>query len=179
MSESLVAKKVIVEIIRLAGRSLTGTTRLYKAFYFAHLYFAEYSPGYLSDWPIVKMPNGPGIDEGDSLLDQLVATKVIQTSSKSVGPYKAIVYKLTGVELPGEKLSSDATDAIKKAVDFVKAKSATQLSDITHEFSRSWKKVDNGREMNIYIDVIPEDEFSKRRRELKSLRNKIAEAAGN
>ena len=34
-------------------------TNLFKAFYHAHLEFARTQPGYLSNWPIVHMPNGP------------------------------------------------------------------------------------------------------------------------
>ena len=67
------AKKVIVEIIRQAGGELTATARLYKAFYFAHLYYAETAPGYLSDWPIVKMPTGPGIHSCGGLVLELVS----------------------------------------------------------------------------------------------------------
>ena len=71
--ESKKAKQIIKEIIRQAGGRLDGKTRLYKAFYLAHLFYFERSPGLLSDWPIVKMPNGPGIDDGDILIDSMVA----------------------------------------------------------------------------------------------------------
>ena len=62
MTERSKAKQVILEIIRQSKGRLTGKTRLYMAFYVAHLLYAEQEAGYLTVWPIVKMPFGPGID---------------------------------------------------------------------------------------------------------------------
>ncbi|MBP87557.1 MAG: hypothetical protein CMJ64_12665 [Planctomycetaceae bacterium] len=56
------AKRIIIEIIRQADGSFERKTNLYKAFYHAHLKYAADNPGYLSKWPIVRMPRGPGID---------------------------------------------------------------------------------------------------------------------
>ena len=51
------------ELIRQsAGDRIEGKTRLFKAFYFAHLFYARSAVDYLTDWPIVRMPQGPGID---------------------------------------------------------------------------------------------------------------------
>ena len=66
------AKQVLVELIRAAGGEWTGKTRLYKAYYLAHFYYAETEPGYLTNWAVVKMPYGPGIECGDELLNELV-----------------------------------------------------------------------------------------------------------
>jgi hypothetical protein len=178
MSQSQLAKKVIVEIIRQAGGSLMGTTRIYKAFYVAHLFYAEEEPGYLTDWPIVRMPHGPGIDEGDELLSELVRAGILTVRSVLIGPYKAMEYTLTGKELPGEPLANDAIAAIKKAADFVKGHTAPELSEMTHEFSRSFKETNVGRQMNIYVDAIPDDEYDRRSAELRVLRSEIRRAIG-
>ena len=135
------AKKIIVEIIRQAGGNLTTTTKLYKAFYAAHLYYASQSPGYLTHWPIVRMPWGPGIGEGEELIEELERIGVLRLETEMVGPYPATKYSLTGKELPGEKLSSEAISAITSAVNFVKDKTATQLSDLTHEFRDRGKRL--------------------------------------
>ena len=50
------AQQVLLELIQDAGGVWEGKKRLYKAFYFAHLYYAEERPGLLTDWPIVRMP---------------------------------------------------------------------------------------------------------------------------
>ena len=39
-------------------------------------------------------------------------------------------------------------------------KGAAELSDLTHEFSRSWNSASEGQELNIYVDLIPDDEFA-------------------
>ena len=48
------AKRVLVELIRAAGGEWTGKTRLYKAYYLAHLYYAETESGFLTNWPVVR-----------------------------------------------------------------------------------------------------------------------------
>lgn len=106
--DRLLAKKIIVEIIRQAGGKWIGKTKLYKAFYFAHLYYFESAPDYLSDWPIVRMPNGPGIDSGDELLRELAATGVLTRDFVPEGPYRASRYHLSERQLPGEPLSKDS-----------------------------------------------------------------------
>lgn len=176
MSPALLTKKIIVEIIRQAGH-LTGTTKLHAVFYLAHLFYARESPGFLTYWPIVRTPSGPGIDEGDELLDELVKTGVLGLDSEMVGPHEATRYQLAGKELPGGQLASEALSAITKAVDFVKAWTTSQLSDLTHDYSRSWKETPDGRELNIYIDVIPDQEFYKRQKQLGVLRSRISQAS--
>ena len=89
------AKQVLVELIRAAGGEWTGKTRLYKAYYLAHLYYAETEPDYLTNWPVVKMPYGPGIECGDELLNQLVLAGVLVRKHTAVGPYTATAYRLT------------------------------------------------------------------------------------
>src|SRR5262249_11867399 len=65
------AQDVILEILRSADGEWTGKARLFKAFYFAHLYYASERPGRLTDWPIVRMPQGPGIDRSEELFEEL------------------------------------------------------------------------------------------------------------
>lgn len=167
------AKNVIVEIIRQAGGELTATTRLYKAFYFAHLYYAEAAPGYLSDWPIVKMPNGPGIHSCGGVIAELVEAGTLATEHVPVGPFQAVRYRFTGKDLPGDPLSDEAVRAIQRAVQLVEDKSTTELSDMTHEFSRSWNLAEHGEEMNIYIDLIPDDEYETREENLGRIRKSL------
>ena len=65
------AKRLILEILRQAGGEIEKT-KIFKAFWLAHLYYSKIAPGYLTDWPIVRMPNGPGIDRGDQLIVELI-----------------------------------------------------------------------------------------------------------
>ena len=172
------AKKVIVEIIRQAGGELTATTRLYKAFYFAHLYYAEAAPGYLSDWPIVKMPNGPGIHSCGGVVAELIAEGVLATDHVPVGPFRAVRYRFTGRDLSGTPLPDEGVRAVQRAVQLVQDKPATELSDMTHEFSRSWNMANDGDELNIYVDLIPDDEYETREENLARLRKSLDEVLG-
>src|SRR5262249_15414333 len=139
----------ILELIRSARGEFTGTTKLYKAFYFSHLFYADGNAGYLTEWPIVRMPNGPGIEAGNDLLDELCSSGFLTRDSVPIGPYKATRYHLTGKEWP--RMPKEAQEAIEQAANFVNEKTATELSDLTHEFSRSWKKASDGQRLNCYI----------------------------
>ncbi len=92
------AKQVLVELIRAAGGEWTGLTKLYKAFYLAHLYYADSAPGYLTNWPIVRMPNGPGVESGDELLTELVLADIITRQNARIGPYPTTTYRVTTKE---------------------------------------------------------------------------------
>jgi hypothetical protein len=173
MSDKNRAKQIIVEIIRLHDGELPTKTCLFKAFYFAHLYYAKSAPDYLSDWPIVRMPNGPGIDGADRLLQEMVDENVLDCRIARVGPYDAVKYRLKKDVIP-DSLSVEHIGAIKAAVDFVKGKSATELSNITHEYSRSWQMASNGEELNIYVDLEPEEEYVQRMQSFTRLDNVIA-----
>jgi hypothetical protein len=172
------AIRIIAEIIRRAGGELTGTTRLNKAFYFAHLYYAESAPGYLSDWPIVKMPNGPGIDSGNQLLAEMKDAGLLSTDHVQVGPFQAVRFRLTGKEVPGDALPPDAIRPIEQAVELVQVKAASELSELTHDFSRSWNLAKDGEELNIYIDLIPDDEYASDQVRLREIRQEIEAAWG-
>ncbi len=164
------AIRIIAEIIRQAGGELTGTTRLSKAFYFAHLYYAESAPGYLSDWPIVKMPNGPGIESGSQLIAEMKDAGIVSTDHVQVGPFQAMRFCLTGKEPTGDPLPADAVDSIRRAVQLVQDKAAGELSGLIREFSRSWHLAEDGAELDIYIDLIPDDEYASRDRSLEKMK---------
>lgn len=163
MSDKHRAKQILLEIIRVSGGRLRNKTNLFKAFYFSHLYFAKESPGYLSDWPIVRMPNGPGVDSAPSLLAELVSEGSIEIVSVPVGPFQAQEFRLKSDQLPN--LPLDAIDAIRRGTKLVLGKRARRLSEFTHEFSRSWNQAADGEELDIYIDLLSEDEYQRTRAE--------------
>ncbi len=162
------AKQILREIIRLSGGVVQGKTCLFKTFYFAHLYYAKRAADYLSDWPIVRMPNGPGIDDADSLISELVKEGVVEEHRTSVGPYDRIEYHSIREEIPGS-LSDEAIIAIREAVEFTKGRPAAELSDLTHEHSRSWKSAKNGDELNIYIDLLTDQEYQEGKQRVEQI----------
>src|SRR5262249_21936706 len=89
------AQDVILEILRVTDGEWTGKTKLFKAFYFAHLYFANENPGLLTDWPIARMPEGPGIDNSKLLFEELKQEGLITLEIVHEGPYPENRYRLT------------------------------------------------------------------------------------
>lgn len=151
------AKSVICDLIAAAGGVFCGTVRLNKAFYFAHLYYWRDDGNVLTDYPIVRLPKGPCIDDYEVLLEELAAEGQITISTRPLGPYTETVYRLA----EDRTLESDGprAAAILRAVEFVESHSALELSDITHEYSRSWQETPNGKEMDIYADLLSDREI--------------------
>src|SRR5262245_32884077 len=101
-SERERAKEIIVEIIRRAGGRFRKKTNLFKAYYHAHLHFSKNNPGYLSSWPIVKMPQGPGIHDADLLIAELVDEGVIVEREVQMGDHPGRVFDLIDEDAGGE-----------------------------------------------------------------------------
>src|SRR5439155_18549883 len=129
----------------------------------------EQQRGYLTNWPIVRMPHGPGIDCGDELIAELAMSGILELKSVPEGPWTTTRYRLIDSERGGDRLSAAETRPIKQAVDFVRKKTAAELSELTHEHSRSWTEARDGQPLDIYIDMIPDDEFARREREIDAL----------
>jgi len=167
-----VAKQIILEIIRQAGGVLNYKTSLFKAFYHAHLRFADTQPGYLSTWPIVRMPRGPGIDRFDILIGELLAEGAVETQQIECGEYEGFQFRLGRATPRRNVLPNGATEAIAYGVQQIAGKSATQVSEESHVVSRAWREAGDGAELNIYTDLLESDEYSDR----KQRSSKIAEA---
>ena len=167
------AKRLVLELIRKADGQVTGKTRLFKAFYFAHLIYFENNPGLLTNWPIARMPQGPGIHKSEELFDQLVKEGWLVIDHVHENVYPEYRYLLTEKANDLAPLPNAADLAIQRAVDFVKDKTAVQLSQLTHEYSRSWIEGKSGDLLDIYIDVIPDDEYERRKAQLVELQSNL------
>jgi hypothetical protein len=170
------AQRVLLELIRNAGETWDGKTKLFKAFYFAHLYYAHKEPGLLTDWPIVRTPQGPGIHKSVPLLQGLVKNGYLTVEPIQEGPYPDSRYRLTEKAAAEPPLADDARAAIKAAVDFVLPRTAGELSELTRERSRSWQDANDGDLLDIYIDLIPDDEYEKGLEQLTDLDKQITAA---
>lgn len=165
------AGQIILQILRQAGGAL-GKTKLFKAFWLSHLFFAKNSAGYLSGWKIVRLPHGPGIDKGDELIYLLKRSGDITLEHEPKGPYTETVCKIVDKPAAGN-LPTGAVEAIDAAVKLVAAHdSAARISEWSHEVSRSWNTTPNGSELDIYSDLIPDDLYYERKQKLEEL-NKV------
>jgi hypothetical protein len=169
------AKKVILEILRVGDGEWSGKIKLHKAFYFSHLYYTNERPGFLTDWPIAKLQHGPGIHEDEPLIWGMVDEGLLQVELVHEGPYPEYRYRLTdkGRE-EGAGIPDDAQLAIEKAALFSKDRTASELSLLTHERSRSWNEGQMGEILNIYIDTIPDDEYQRRQQQMAALSKNLA-----
>lgn len=167
------AQQVILEILRQAGGRL-DKVRLYKAFYHAHLNYAERCPGFLSSWPIARMPRGPGIDGGSKLLDELKHDGLLSQE----GDRDSAQYCLSGTIPEGEPLSEDALLAIRQATELVLAQTPEEASEHAHNSSRAWREGRNGDILNIYTDMVPEEEFRRRQDSLSELDRELQNIFG-
>jgi hypothetical protein len=166
------AERVILEIIRQAGGNI-GKTNLFNSFWIAHLYYFKAARGYLTDWPIVQMPHGPGIDRADELVRELIARGSITGSHIPCGPYTEITYQLTGKPI-GDDLPAEAIQAIQTALqDVQQPRHNGTVSTWSHDFSRSWKTTPNGLELDIYSDLIPDDVYEERQRQLVQMKKDL------
>jgi hypothetical protein len=153
------AKQVICEIVAAAGGKLVGKVRLHKAFYYAHLYYWQRGLGLLTSYPVVRLPFGPAIDNGPGLVAQLVREGKLRLSQQPIGPYKEAVFELA------QPFQIDPTSpryrAIEEAVELVRSKTAVELSEETHLYSRSWQESQNGEELDIYVDLLDDVEYQQ------------------
>lgn len=161
------AKRIILEIVRQAGGEL-GRTKIYKAFWLAHLIYDESEPGFLSDWPIVKMPNGPGIDDGKELLTELERAGLVETVPAQKGGHTEYGCRLVD-STPDLGFQEAETNAIRKAVEMVKEPTASRISEISHDVSRAWREAKMGDQLNIYADGESDDEYKARKEKLDNL----------
>lgn len=158
------AERIVLAIIQVNGGYYRGTTRLYKVFYDAHLYFWREHGRYLTTHPIVCMPRGPGIDEGKDIIADLIKAGKIKHSEQPSGPYTDDVYSLCAANLDLH-LSEQERDAIRSAIDWVGEKTATAISHESHERSVTWReaKAENrlGAELHAYLDALGEEALQR------------------
>jgi len=180
LQDSSEAKRIILAIIQEDGGSFEGCTRLYKAFYGAHLIYWRETGKFLTTHPIVCMTNGPGIDRGSSILRELEAEKRILRSERMVGPYPVAVYRLgDGVTV---ELAPEERSAVEVAINWVRGKTAAEASDASHVVSRTWREAEEqkryGDELHIYLDALTDDNYERKLEAVKSVQGDLREFLG-
>jgi hypothetical protein len=159
------AKRVIFEVVRQNGGAVTRA-RLPTIFWLAHLFYTRKARGFLTDWPIIRTPSGAGIDCADCLIDEMVLAGNVTRSHATMGPFTETACRLSDRPLTGE-LAPEAAAAIGEALLFVNQHPAMSGSDLAERYSRSWQDSPDGAELDIYSDLIPDDVYEQRGRELE------------
>jgi len=162
------ARELVLEILRQAGPNGLGKTKLFKAFYFAHVYYAKERPERLTDWPIARMPQGPGIHNHGELLGGMQRDGSVTVELVSEGPYREYRYRVADVAA-GQGLDGAALAAVREAASYCMDKTAAQLSEITHEYSRAWNGARDGDVIDVTLDAIEPGEYEEREQGLRRL----------
>jgi hypothetical protein len=156
------AKDLILRLIACAepAGGFEGKTRLFKAFYYAHLYFLEDTGRFLTPWAIVRMPRGPGIDEGEDLIRELVQEGTLRSEGIMAGPFPSVRYRLAGRADFSSLRHGDPheDEAVQRAVEHALSRTAEQLTAEVHEYSRAWRKAANGEPLDLALDVTTSEE---------------------
>lgn len=112
---------------------------------------------------MVHMPNGPGIDNAQELIDELMEAGVLREVVGNGDRTRERVYTIEGV-VPIEE-DVDKLDAIRRAVAWANGLTEKELKDGSH--NRSWRESESGEEQNIFIDVLGDERVDEIRREAK------------
>ncbi len=157
------AKAVLVALVRHHEGERLNRTILYKAFYLAHLVHMHRRGAALTDWPVVKMPRGPGVGRGPQILQALHAEGTLSERPGEWGPYSGFEYSVADRRRAEEYLSElhpAEIESIVEACRMIKDADGAGLSRWSHEVSRAWNKAKDGEELPIYADL-SDDETAK------------------
>ncbi len=173
------AECVILEILRHAvdpTERRPGVSRRSITYYFwlAHLYYAKSNPGYLTGWPLVRTAAGMEIQCAWALLRELVEDGLVKTEHAESGPFPITLYVPTRKEFV-PALSPRAVEAIRQAIH-----TKDHLCGCWNwswgwpgPIPRAWSAAAEGGEIDIYLDLIPEEEYEQRRHEMKGLKEAL------
>ena len=158
------AKRILVGIIHEAGGEFAGKTRLYKAFWRAHLEHWRAGHGALTLRPIVHMPRGPGIDGGNGILRQMIREKTIASRARLKITRLEVVYTLVNPD--AVSINANEREAIRSALSWLGDRGAVDASEDSHRTSRSWREAEQqgrtGCELSIYLDLLSDEEYDRR-----------------
>jgi hypothetical protein len=173
------AKGVVLETLREAGseqnRGLSKDV-LTSVFWLAHLYYAKRHRGYLTEWSLIRTPYGAEIKDRGAILQELIRDGLVATESSEVGPFPCTLYGCTGKRFVSD-LPAGATEAIRDALRFLLAHQSPwpSFGGWWVAFSRAWRSTAVGAEIDIYLDLIPDEEYEEQRRQLEGLKAGLAD----
>ncbi len=161
------AEAVILDIILCQDGFWPRKTTLWKAFWLAHLLTMKEGGFSLSEHPIIRLPQGPGPEDGNELLARLEDACLLKSRSDGDAfEYNPISFRVPESRLPDARrfvelwLNREERKAIQKASVTFFGMTSRDASEWSHSYSAAWERAGtNGREMNIYLDLLgPEEE---------------------
>lgn len=165
------AKSIVCAMVGVIGGEFRGTTRLNKAFWRAHVVHYRKRNGLLSMYPIARLPEGPAIDDYEDILVILEREGRIELAQRGNGDF---IEQIITLKSSQPILDDDEMESIKEAVNWVKNKTAKQVSDESHKLSLSWQKRINGELLEIAFDALDLSEVDRLRAEEKQIADSLA-----
>lgn len=169
----LPARDVLLAILRAAGGEWTGTTTLHMAFYYAHLHYSRNNLGLLTDQPILRTSQGPGIEQGDALIadmirDDLLTKELVEDRCPS--EYR---YRLTDCGSSLGDLPEAARMAVEAAAGFCREKTSAELLVFLQRDSRTWREGADGDQLDLYVDLVPDEEYEQHTADILELERQL------
>ena len=112
----------------------------------------------------------------DDLIHDLHEFGALEVEAIRTGPYPSTAYQYTGADPPDPDLTNAALVAVREAVEFIGPLTGAQLSDITHEHSRTWRDAQDGDELSIYLDLLNDEEYATAVRRAKTTSDELKSA---
>lgn len=172
------AKRIIAAIIAAAGGDFTGRTRLYKAFYRAHVEFWKAKSRLMTRHRVVWMPHGPGIDQGESLIDEManegtISKTTICYPNNDMSSERYVLLQETPIQVSDDELS-----AIHSALGWLATMTASQASHKSHVDSRAWNLADGarlrGHPLSYELDALTDEEYARLDRAYAATRDQLS-----
>lgn len=158
------AQAVLLAAVVAAGGRWTRKTTLWKAFWWAHLECIRERGSELTDHQVVRLPHGPAPADGDQLVDELARAKLLNATIDGKETHSCEIFTVPNMERARKwvsaRLSPEELSAIETAANKFKDMTSKAASDFSHKFSAEWRKRANGQPMNIYCDLVPEEQIA-------------------
>jgi hypothetical protein len=150
---------------------------LASVFWLAHLYYAKRNRGYLTEWTLIRTPYGAEIKDWPAILQELLREGLVAVEVEEFGPFPCTVYGYTGKRFVPD-LPTGASEGIREALRFlltVQPSWPPLGGGWWVTVSRAWRGTAVGAEIDIYLDLIPDEEYEEQRRQLEGLKAGLGE----
>lgn len=174
------AQAVVLAAVLAAGGRWCRKTTLWKAFWWAHLESMRERGAELTDYPIVRLPQGPAPNDGDVLIAALVQAGHIHRDTDRNPSHPSEIFHVSNTETARQwvqtMLAPDEIAVVERAARKFKDMTARAASDFSHRYSREWRELSNGKSMSIYRDLLSKESLDRAQSDSADAQRAIAEA---
>ena len=174
------AQAVVLAAVLAAGGRWCRKTTLWKAFWWAHLESMRERGAELTDYPIVRLPQGPAPNDGDVLVNGLVNAGHLHRDTDENPSHPAEIFHVSNADVAQQwvrqVLTQDEISVVERAARKFKDMTARAASEFSHTFSREWRELSNGKWMSIYRDLLSKEKIDRAQSESADAQRALAEA---